>query len=542
MKIVINNWHEGLVPHFWNSNFPNSANLLKNGTDNMYVAGSVNPFMQLGLLCPSNGTRGTVTDSGTAITSAAFVRFVLSDDDNISSGVPSIYGGSADRVHGVNLGNTTIVSTGEFPHTISAATGTHSGHSSFTLRDMIPYQVNGSARLWYFYTDSVDGDAGTYDMESSFDREDAEERVFSNAVGGGVLNGKYDIIAEVSNDPFAYIGNKNILYKIDGTTSGGASATITQVLTFEPDSQIRDMKDSSGFIWIGVLKSRRTISQGLTGATRRANVLAWDRRTTSVSQIVSYTIDGVSDIKSLVIWRGIPHVFVDSTRGVDELRKFTGNSFETIVELDTSSAPSTRFLVYPTDRFLMWVGADELVYAYGSLDPKLPDGLFIIGDLSSFSDINSWINMNGSTFHIGCNDGTTTRVKTWSPFAVDGNAEAGDWRSKVFELPKLSTINGITMYWPPLSGGADANLTLTTYANNSNTATDSITTNYQNLTAGEGNRGWKDIALGGRDYSNVNYFQIGLAWNTGQTISNSIRPSRIEINYNETTQSDKKKK
>ena len=166
MKITINNWYEGLVPHFWNDNFPNSANILKNGTDNMYAAGSVNPFTQLGLLCPANGTRGTVTDSGTAIINDDFVRFVLSDDDNVASGLPSIYFSDGTRINAVNLSNTTVESSGEFPHTIiaGAGAGTHNGHGSATVKDMMPYEFNGSARLWYFYADDTDGDAGTYDL------------------------------------------------------------------------------------------------------------------------------------------------------------------------------------------------------------------------------------------------------------------------------------------------------------------------------------------------------------------------------------------
>jgi len=423
------------------------------------------------------------------------------------------------------------VNAAEFPHVIAPTGGSHSAHSFFTVSDVIPYQVNGSKRLWYFYKDTVDGDGNTYDLASSFTIDDANEAAWSTATGGGVLDANFDIIAEVSDNSFMYVANANNLYKFDGNTSGGASGTVSTALTFDSGIQIRDTKDGLGYLWIALLRSFRTVSSGLTSATRSCYVLAWDRKTGTVSQTNSYFVEGASGITSLVFHKGVPHIFTETVRGVDEIRRLEGNSFKVIKDLGTSGGPANRHSVWSNDGLIMWIGTDRYIYAYGSIETGLPEGLFKIGNFSSFYPIKGLANINGSTFFLGGSDGTYNTMFTWIPFGTSGNCTQGNWRSKVYELPKFSEVKSITVFWPPLSGGANANMTLTTYVNNSAAAKTSTTINYQDVPAGDGSRGWKYIPLGGKNFENVNYFQIGLEWATGQSISASIRPIRIEIEY-----------
>ena len=166
---------------------------------------------------------------------------------------------------------------------------------------------------------------------------------------------------------------------------------------------------------------------------------------------------------------------------------------------------------------------------YGKLSPLHKDALYKIGGSADAAMAMTY--KDPFTILMGL---TTPTVVKWKPFTA-GVAVQGNYRSKVYELPKLSMITGITVYYPKLSAANDADVTLTTYLNYSSTPTTTQTINYQNVSSGgDGNRGFKYIPLGGGNYDNVNAIQIGFAWDTVELISKSIRPSRIEIDYEET--------
>jgi hypothetical protein len=59
----------------------------------------------------------------------------------------------------------------------------------------------------------------------------------------------------------------------------------------------------------------------------------------------------------------------------------------------------------------------------------------------------------------------------------------------------------------------------------------SMTINY----ATDGTRGYKYFQLGGEKWINASSIQLRLQWPSGETIANSIKITRIEIDYTPTT-------
>jgi hypothetical protein len=105
----------------------------------------------------------------------------------------------------------------------------------------------------------------------------------------------------------------------------------------------------------------------------------------------------------------------------------------------------------------------------------------------------------------------------------------GDGYTKVYELPKLSRVTGITVYYKPLTSAQDKDFTLYFHKNmgSGSALSEDLTINY----ATDGTRGWKYFPIGAELGSNMNTIQLHLAWPSGETIANSMKIHRIEIDY-----------
>lgn len=540
-QIIINEWDGGIAPRYWQGN-----NLVKLGADNQYADSTANPLTYLGFISPANDSFTTLANAdNTNLGDKDIITFLAIDDNNVDATGTSFYMGGGQKIGAIDLtGTGTVVVAAEFPHTINASAGTHSAHGAETVQDMVHYQINGSRRLLYFYTDNVDGDMGSYDLASSFTADDANEAVWSTATGGSVFdNGSNNvgaIIAEVADNGFLYVANANVIHKFDGTTAGGATGTVTpNVLDLEPTRKIIDMQDSRGFMWIATTDAA---TSGVEGSTQQRNVtvLIWNRSSTLSNIDDSIPIDGITRIHNLFIHRGIAHCFTTGYDDVVQLRRYNGSRFEVIKEIGiegTVGKPANRHSILTIGEGILWLTDKGRIYYYGKIIREQQDsGLYHIGDLTSFSTGGALIRSDKDSLYVSwSNTGVTKLISAWTPFLATGVPNTGTFRTKWHQLPKLSRVTGVTFFWPVIGSGPDNNFQFDLYTNFSGARSNNETMqiNHQDAPNGHGNIGYKYFPLGGKDFSNVNAIQIQWAWSTAGSISvaGSIRPSRIEIDY-----------
>ncbi len=522
-KIVIDSIEGGKADRYWQGfNLTTTNNL----NDNRYAAGAMNPLVRKGFIAAGSSTFTDLTNVSSLTNGKNIVNFVTVDDDNVGGFGTSLYFGEGALIHAADILNNTIISASEFPHTIGPSSGAHSAHTGETVRDCFLYQINGSQRLLYLWTDATDGDMGSYDLASSFTADDADEAVWSTATGGAVLT-TGNMFGIVADNGFAYVCQDNSVHKFDGTTNGGSAGTVSSnVLQFDASTAIIDGIDARGKIWL-LTKEVNTASTTIAGSERTHQIVVWNRSSSTLSLDDAFPLNGISKASSLIFYRGSVYVFTQTAEGIVQLRRFTGTSFKVEKDLgdvgDKNVFPANRKAVFSNENYLMWQDVE------GSLNMWSPEmGFHQISTNTTDGTAGAIKMVTNDTFYASFNNGSSVaKLGRITPFAQSSNIGNAAYRSMSYQLP-LSDIIGIRLYWSPLSGGSDFNFTLTTYKNNSATQVESVTINYQDQPTGEGDKGFTWIPLDNRQ---VFAYQIGIAFPTGATIANSMVPSRIEIEY-----------
>lgn len=554
-EIIIDDWYGGLSPKFWQTNA--NARKSKEGAINQYQLGVVNPMFYPGLLVPGSGTYTNLTNiDQLSSNDVRVIKFVLVDDNNVGGTGTSLYFGSENLIEAADISSDTIISASEFPYTINAtAAGSvadHSSHTNERVNDLVLYQLNGAQRLWYFYVDSADGDGSTYDLLSSFtadtggtDSDDAFSRavnglVLDNGVAGGSTTDERAIVAEVADNNLMYVMNINNVHQFDGTTAGGSTGTITQnVLQFDVSKKIIDAKDGLGNMWIAVSQFRTSAAVSLANSERFCMVYVWNRRSDFEVAENVVIIKGVSDVYNIFFHRSVPHIFTRSTRGIIELRRLIGGRFEVIKEVgDSGYQPANRHSVITFGLGILWTADNGKIMYFGrAFDGQRSESLYQMGESpadATSSDTGALVRVSDSEVYLSFNDGTTERVSVWDPFATTAQADATEFLSMIYDLPKLSEVTGVTVFYPPQSAGASANdLRVALYKNFDNQR---IGGDFYDIDgADDGARGWKYFPLSGLNFKNINTIQIGLTFAGGNTIDQSITPYRVIIHYRRTS-------
>ena len=532
-KLIINDWTGGLAPNYWRG-----RQLTKVGADNQYAGGVVNPLRNVGFLSPASKTFTALTNIGQLASTTPVLRFVGSDDGLlVAGGFQTIYFAQSTKLHAVRTDTDTIQIAGgspSFPHTVGSV-----------LRDIIVYQLNGLPALCYAYSTEM-GALSNLLSSPTFD-----DVVLSTSTGGAVLSSTFDVILEVADNNFLYIANGNAIHKFDGTSAGGTAGTETQsVIDLGVNWMVVDMRDGAGYLWIAAVNSLKSTISGLfdVNAQRKVAIYVWNKLSSSLTFTDVIPVVGANTVHSLFFVNGIPHCITSSFEGVVQLRRYTGRDFEVIREVGNNSGttdarPANRHAVVPFSNGVLWQAQNGRIYWYGRIADGIEPGLYILGesDAASFTSAGAIFVKNADTLYVSYVDGSTNKVSTYLPNSASGaTTSTGNYFSKVYELPKLSRITGLTVYYPKLSSGANANMTMSVYTNFSTTAANAsdLQVNYQDVPTGDGSRGYKYFPLGGEDFEAVNAIQIGIDWATGQTIAASVRPSRVEIEYEPT---DRKK-
>ena len=458
-KLIISDFTLGLAPKHWNNGttFGNRFNkpgqlLSENGAPCL-----VNPFYQPGYLIPGVTTFTAITNQ--ASFSAGKIEKFITVDDNIidtTSGT-SIYGIQAGGIiHAINPSTKTLIITGEWPRTLDATGGTHDAHTTFIGDDIVEYQLNGTRKVFYSYRDNTDGDISTWDGSTFIATED----VFSTSTGGAVLSKTFPIKLIPSQNGFLYILNGSSIHKFDGTTDGGSTGTATlNVLTVPNHKIFVDAADHLGKMWILVepknTKAPTTsASRYVLYPTRDISVIIWDRDSTIISTENTLRISDCSEAYAIFPVNGVIHVLGRGTDpisaiGVQKLWAYNGTKFSVVKEIGsvTNGLPGCRGSIISYQNGILWQDVDGVIWWYGNV---VQEGDKVMGSLFQVSRSGASVGGGGSMIAI---NGANILVERQNSGTLVGNLALGSSTSAgsdtnlylaPIELPKLSTINGIT--------------------------------------------------------------------------------------------------
>ena len=509
-----------------------TAQTIKNARDNQFATGLIDVLSNPNLIQPTNSTFTAVTNSGEIVDSASATKILSVDDYTATfSSIAQMYWGNKDLLHRINPNSQTLIDDTDFPHQVAPGAGAHSAHTTFLLDDLALYKINNSQRLFYFYRDNTDGDAGTFDLNTTFT---ADETAWSSASGGAVLNNDWPIVAEVADNGFMYVGNGNALYKFDGTAAGGANGTVTTPIDLESIWTIVDLKDYKGKMLVLAKKGTTTSNE-----IREFGMYIWDRTTTSLSFDDIILFDGVFAISQIFLFKNVPCIFTLERTGNNStisFRIFDGYGFNIKRTLFSPSAdyelPNLKKVATQYANTLVFMG--DLGNVFCLEDPLGEARLHKVASLglTASDDVIGGLHsatVGGYFYFPHQVSGGTTTMKYWAFGATTGTG-AGNFYSKVYELPKLSRIKSITAYYQPLTSTADKNVTINLYKNMSTTAAlaSNLSINYTT----DGARGWMYFPV---DIENVSTIQMLLTYPSGETVTNSLKFSRFEIEYDPTT-------
>ncbi len=489
------------------------------GKENQIAEGFCNPYHRIGFLYPTSNTYINTTAGMSAIVKATQVE--TADSGGIYKGYFWDDSGVLKAI--VGLTDTEFNSK----TTVASVNGT----------DLEIYTVNGVRKLFYSYKKTGDAsDIGIHDFASSYN----DTWLSATCASGFNLGANSHKMISADNG-FMYILDGAAVHKIDGTTDGGANGTATaNVLLFPANFQLIDGIDLRGKMWIALMKSTRDLLYGIANTalfTEFCGVYVWDRQSTQVNMEDFIQIDGVREIRTIFTFRGIPACFTVSSRRLTQLRIYTGNEFKIVKELEAEAYPRFPDSVHVAGDLIIWLGNNGYIYAYGRPAPGFDDALYMIGDITGEVSSGKGFNITGAILGVGetnesyylnlTDDTPASLVKIWKPFASSQFPLAGNVFSMVKLLPKLSTVNSVTLYYPPIGTGTTEVLDVDIYFNQSTTSWGTTT-----LTRADGARSYKYIPVGKKG---VNFIQLGFVWKTTNGISFAITPSYAEIDYTEST-------
>jgi len=529
-KIIFNEFFGGFAPQHYNQN-PEFRTVGQRGS---YAEGLCNPFMELGILSPAV-TELTDLDNSSELGAGKIIqKMILSDE---AQNAPIAYGiEDGSNLHKITLSgiNQHDIDSPNF-HDIALG-GAHAAHSTIVGKDMTLYQRNGVTKIFYAWSDGTDGDVGIIDQDGTGSDDDFMTTTPTDATATAFADSSYDTILEVADNNFMYMFNRQNVHKFDGTLAAGANGAFTSaVLTLRDDWKIVDALDARGKMWIAAIRTEQGTTFGIH--SREVAVHVWDRISTTVSIEDVIPVPGASQIYNIFMHDGTLHCFTSSTstdttgrNAILELRRYDGRQFSVVENVGTNNQPH-RNGVLSMRGAVVWLGKDGGTYAYGKFDPTLPPALVQLNDITIFNTQGALFKGNGDNIYLSyAESGSTSKLQRWLPNEETGDTSDSTWRSLAKQLPKLSRITGVTVLWPPFTSTTDKNLAIKLYKN-MNSSAESLTMDINYNTSSD--IGWKYFPM---SIENVNSIQIGLEWPTatGLDVSASVRPYRIEVDYEPT--------
>lgn len=566
-KITLDEFSGGLG--FGWGNTAEATRYNKSVGQNQIVAGYTSPFVFDKMIVPGITRSGVVTNAVGTLTQNDFpIAFVARDDavTDSTSGV-SVYFASDKNLYIINPSTDTLVTGGSWPVDLYPSANDHAlggtataVEASMAVDSLVNYQVNGVSKLLaWFRTTTASGNIADF---SSWDGTNVVcHDVTTGAPTGLVLNmcnSVHHLLTQVSDNGFMYFGNANRLHKFDGTTSGGALGIVTaDVLVLSAGRIMVDMAEMSGKIFI-VTKPPTSVyaphplsaawqTNSIGMRPRTCEVLVWNRISTNVNIEDAISIEDCTDVYNIHSTGNRLFIWTLNTNNVFQLRELINGRFKVIADigkqttLATSAflvgAPSCKTAITNFAGGFAWQTDIGDIFWYGSVVPGTQDGLYKIGQntiQTSADECGGIIALTNGKLYASYFDDSGSAIDI-SVFKFKDTAQtaiATTVYSAPFELPKLSRVNSITLFFDDTAGNAD---TGTTTFNIYNSYTKTSAPNKSTGTIDHDvdlARGYLYIPLA---MENSNMIQLGLTYPSGKTIAVLPKIHRIEIDYTPTS-------
>lgn len=501
------------------------------GGEGQMAQGIFNPLRYYGYMSPATNTFKSITESDGTDSFTNVIRATLYDSNTQDYFLAE---NGNNLWYGDDLTDLTLS---------SAFAGTPITGATFT--DLEIYQVNGTRKLFYSYKKSGGGNIGISNIPFGSNNNTWLSGTVSGAFNTGAATETFMVVAD---NGFMYVADGNALHKIDGTTNGGTNGTATgNVLLFPADFVISDGFDWRGNIWLAMQTATPVGAAGTASYSERiAGVYVWDRQSTQVRMRDFIPVSGVKEIRKIYVSpSGDVRAIVLSSERYTQIRRFNGTTFETIAELGISAYPTYRDSVTNMGGLVVWLGADGIWYAHGSIVPGEPEALYRMGDITGsfatptpgavlLADASLSTTTTRTGIYFGVVSGGTATVNQWYPHgegtinSATMNGHAGNIYTLVKYMPKLSTVDDIVIYCrPTTTSNGTTEATLNIYLNQSTTAFKAVT-----ITDTMCNKGYIHIPIG-KPY--VNAIQLGVVYPTGTTLGvNDFTPAFAIVNYTPT--------
>ncbi len=431
-----------------------------------------------------------------------------------------------------------------------------------TIHDLEIYQINGSRKIFVIYDrfGYMDIAVSNLPYDSTTDSPNwlTNYSAAGTATSGANATGAFsntltnDAFIRTADNGFAYIFQDNNIHKIDGTTDGGISGTVSaNVLQFPGYFQITDAIDYRGNMYVAIKQDQLSPYTILTPHTSNVGVYIWDRLTSIVRTRDYIPIQGVKGIRKIYVApNGAIRIIALNSENIVQIMEFNGSVFKTIEQVGVNNAyPKYHDSLAVFSNFTIWLGFDGVIYAHGSTDIGGKEGIFKLNDLNITN-----LNAGAILFGGGNNDSYTTgfkstrvglymgmreegvdKIKMYDIYGTGGNGtislsstHQGDVFTLVKYLPQMSTINYVDIYMmqvrdPGTTKVADIKI----YFNQS--ATEWAT---KTITRDDSIRGYVRIDI---DKPYINSIQLEVEFNTSQTVGVfDFSPSMAIVDYQPT--------
>lgn len=499
------------------------------GTPGMMSDGVYNPMMRYGYLSPATAT---ITDVTGDQTYAAVMESSIYDPVN-----DDFY--FAERGSQLFQGDTTLDTTLTRSVIISGA----------VITDLEIYQVNGVRKMFVLYKDGSNN-AEIAISSLPYNSATDDPTWFTATVTGHFTNSlSGDMFMLSSENGFGYVFMENQVHKIDGNVTGGANGTVTpNVLLFPVTFRLVDAVDYRGYTFIGLHQytndTRNTNPGSPNTGILGTGVYIWNRLTT-VAGANDYTpIPGAIEISKLFVSpSGKLRAICKMSDGYAMLFEYGGSSFTPVRQIGYNGYPYFRDSLDVLGELSVWHARDGNVYAYGSIMPGDPEGLFKIFTQSVAAT-------NGGAILLSAGNQTTSpaiylsyqnvalavkvgRVNIFNGVGQVGSelCALGDVSTIPVMLPPMSTVKTITIYGAQTGTGATTLASVIIYFNTLNTpwATKTVTMDQMS-------RGYVSFQVN-KEY--VNTVQLNIQWPTNLALGGSsngdFAPSMAVIEYVDTT-------
>ncbi len=381
----------------------------------------------------------------------------------------------------------------------------------------------------------------------------------NNPIGGFLdeMDSDYAFIRKSGNG-FVYLFADNVVHKIDGTSIGGTTGTLTKnVLKFPDTFRISDAEDFNSKFYIAVNEYPHniyTVDNNIFEGT--CGVLVWNRISTQFNTTNYIKLPGVREIKTIYASPDeILKLITVSNRGTVQIRKFGYNDsggaiFSVVKELGVGAFPLTPECVTNYGDMTVWIAADGNMYA------EKQDSVFKLfnikaeastavgattnitpGMIRLFSGVqtaDSGYRENKQGLILSYNDGSPQVYRIYPMDIKDGTNSTqtphiGNVYTGVKYIPVTSQIERIRIYnIPTASSTATDAATVKIYFNQSKTP--DIT---KSISLKEASRGYVDFNIH-KQY--IHAVQIELEWNASIPLGDdTYAPGVVVISYKPTT-------